>query len=477
VTTATDIPRRALRDPVWYYEEILGVTYIYDKQREILEALTQYDKVAVLGCNGSGKDWTSGRAILWWLGTHYPAKVVVIGPTHRQVSDIVFRESRNGYQQAHYPLGGRFLQQTSRYNIDNESFAIGFATNDAFNILGYHSPATLVIVTEAHNVDQDHIDAIMRLQPKCILMTGNAFALSGAFFDAFNENRENWHTIRIAASDTPNVIEGREVVPGMITQEWVADRAEGWGIDSPEYIASVLAQFPDTLEDTLVARSDIMKAVELKIKPDRDETVILSCDVARYGQDHTVVYRRKGHRCRKILDVQGHDTQQVAGELGRLAEAVGACKEHREGSFAQARVDCARCNMVDVEIIVDETGLGAGVLDRLKEQELRSGNCSVYGFNGGEKADDNERYVNAVTEAWLELAKAIKAGMVDLDNNTNIISQLSSRRYKIQGDRRLALETKDDYKKRVKRSPDDADALAMAYSPLCGAPSFNYFDA
>jgi len=133
--------------------------------------------------------------------------------------------------------------------------------------------------------------------------------------------------------------------------------------------------------------------------------------------------------------------------------------------------------MVDVEIIVDETGLGAGVLDRLKEQELRSGNCSVYGFNGGEKADDNERYVNAVTEAWLELAKAIKAGMVDLDNNTNIISQLSSRRYKIQGDRRLALETKDDYKKRVKRSPDDADALAMAYSPLCGASSFNYFDA
>jgi len=61
VTTATDIPRRALRDPVWYYEEILGVTYIYDKQREILEALTQYDKVAVLGCNGSGKDGRRGE--------------------------------------------------------------------------------------------------------------------------------------------------------------------------------------------------------------------------------------------------------------------------------------------------------------------------------------------------------------------------------------------------------------------------------
>jgi len=53
---------------------------------------------------------------------------------------------------------------------------------------------------------------------------------------------------------------------------------------------------------------------------------------------------------------------------------------------------------------------------------------------------------------------------------------LASRRYSIQGDRRLRLESKDEYKKRTKRSPDDADALAMAYSPLIGSPGFRFFD-
>jgi hypothetical protein len=71
--------------------------------------------------------------------------------------------------------------------------------------------------------------------------------------------------------------------------------------------------------------------------------------------------------------------------------------------------------------------------------------------------------VNAVTEAWLELAQAFKDGVIDIDNNPALIAQLSSRRFLVQGDRRLKLESKDDYKKRTRRSPDDADALAMAY--------------
>jgi len=100
----------------------------------------------------------------------------------------------------------------------------------------------------------------------------------------------------------------------------------------------------------------------------------------------------------------------------------------------------------------------------------------VSGFNGGENADANDRYINAIGEAWLELGKAFKNGMIDIDDNPALIAQLSSRRYKIQGDRRLALETKADYKKRSHRSPDDADALAMAYSPLVGAPALRFFN-
>ena len=447
-----------LQDPDWFFEHILGTQHYYDKQREINRAVRTSTRVAVLGANGTGKDWNAGRIILWWMASHYPAKAIVLGPTHRQVSDIVFNEARSGYLECRYAggLGGRFLAQASSWRFAPNHYALGFATTDEFNIQGFHSPNLLVVVTEAHNMPQSHIDAIKRLNPTCILMTGNPFCSDGEFYDAFNDNSDRWVTVRISAFDTPNVQTGEEVIPGMVTVQDIAAHAIDWGEDSAMYRATVLGEFADSLEDTVVPRSVIAAAIARTLPPNSSDTVTLSCDVARFGADRTVVYRRQGDQCKKVWDVQGHDTQQVAGMLGRLAE------DEDEG--------------FQVEIIIDETGVGGGVVDRLNEEIIRGGDCPIIGFNGGERADNPDRYVNAIAEAWLELARALKDGNVDLDDNPGVVAQLASRRYSIQGDRRLKLETKDEYKKRTKRSPDDADALAMAYSPLCGTPAFRYFD-
>ena len=64
----------------------------------------------------------------------------------------------------------------------------------------------------------------------------------------------------------------------------------------------------------------------------------------------------------------------------------------------------------------------------------------------------------------MELGEAFREGNIDIDDNPSVISQLSSRRFTIQGDRRIKLESKEEYKKRsTGGSPDDADALAMCY--------------
>ena len=453
----TDLVRRARRDPDWYFESVLGVEHYYDKQREINAAVRDHRRVAVMGANGTGKDWDAGRLVLWWLSTHYPAISVTLGPTARQVSDIVFKEARLAYHDSHMPLGGRFFN-TSRWEIDTNHYAVGFATDDEFNIQGYHSPNLFVIITEAHNMNQDQIDAVKRLNPACILMTGNPFCSAGEFYDAFSTNVGGWVTIRISAFDTPNVQQGREVIPGLVTAQDIADKKSDWGEESAMYVASVLGEFPDDLEDTIVARSKILGAVKRDLPPELGDVVTFSCDVARFGSDRTVVYRRHGDQSRKVWDVQGHDTQNIAGNLILLAEAED--------------------DELEVEIIVDETGLGAGVIDRLHEEAdgIRGGSCAIHGFNGGEKADRATRYVNAITEAWLEAARAFRDDLVDCDDNPDLITQLSSRRYSVQGDRRLRLESKDDYKKRTKRSPDDADAFAMAYSPLCGSPTLRIID-
>ena len=66
----------------------------YDKKEDILSAVARSRRVSVVGCNGSGKDWAAARAALWWVHARSPAKVIVTGPTTRQVDDIVWNEIR-----------------------------------------------------------------------------------------------------------------------------------------------------------------------------------------------------------------------------------------------------------------------------------------------------------------------------------------------------------------------------------------------
>jgi len=338
------------------------------------------------------------------------------------------------------PLGGQ-MYRTARWEHDDRHYAVGFSTDNEYNIQGFHSPNLLVIVTEAHNVEQTHIEAVKRLNPARMLLTGNAFASSGEFYDAFHGGSDLYHTIEIAASDTPNVQEGREVIPGMVTAGQVEERKREWGEESALYIASVLGRFPDNLEDAIVPRSFLLEAVERQLEP--DGPALLSCDVARFGADKTVVYRRQGNVCRLVWKSQGRDTQEVAGHLKMMAE------------------DDPDVN----EIIVDDTGVGGGVTDRLNEENVAGGRVRITAFNGGEKAKRSDRYVNAIAEAWLELGQAFRAGTIDIDNNPAMIAQLSARRYTVQGDRRIKLESKEDFKKRsTGGSPDDADALAMCYA-------------
>ena len=155
---------RYVDDPVGFVADVLGEAGMpYSKQVEMLEAVVEHRRVSVVGANGCGKDWAAARAILWWIETRPQSKVVVTGPTQRQVEEIVWQEMREAYAVAEERLGGRML--ASKYRIDEKRFALGFSTNKACNIQGFHSPNLLVVVTEAHAMPQDQIDSIKRLPP------------------------------------------------------------------------------------------------------------------------------------------------------------------------------------------------------------------------------------------------------------------------------------------------------------------------
>ena len=219
-----------IKDPVAFVKGVLGEEP-YDKQEQILRAVGRFRRVSVVGCNGSGKDWAAARAVLWWIRSRSPVKAIVTGPTTRQVDDIVWTEIRAAYSRAADALGGRMFR-TSRYELDDQNFALGFVSNSPYNLQGFHSPNLMVVITEAHAVREADIDAIRRLNPSRLLMTGNPFVAAGTFYDSHHAKRELYQTVQINAFDTPNIVEQRVVIPGMITQEDIDDRKEEWGEDN-----------------------------------------------------------------------------------------------------------------------------------------------------------------------------------------------------------------------------------------------------
>jgi phage terminase large subunit len=427
-TELVQLAQSMAASPTLYLKGALGASP-YSKQIEIAEAARDSRRVSVVGCNGSGKDWLAARLALWWVTAHYPAKVVVTGPTYRQVDDVVFNELRSAYRTAAIPLGGR-LFESPRWELDESTFIVGFSTDRPWNLQGFHSPHLMVIVTEAHAMDEDSINALYRLNPQTIILVGNPFATTGPFYASHHMNRGNWRTFNISAFDTPNLEAGHVVVPGMVTLEDVKDRAMEWGEESPMYKGAVLGEFPGELEDSLLPLWLAQESVAREVQPEGE--VVVSCDVARFGRDQTVMVRKQGDVAEVILKVQGQDLMAIAGWLGRYCED----------------------NKVDT-LVIDDTGLGGGVTDRLREVGI--GDTDLVAFKGGEKARASDRFANRVTESWWLVREWVMDGG-KLPDDDNLIGQLTSRRYVIQSDRRLQLESKN----KMARSPDEADALAMA---------------
>ena len=472
-------------DPVGFVEEVLGQPPPYEKQREILRTVAVKRRVSVVGANGSGKDWAAARTVLWWLSTRPRSIALVTGPTQRQVEQIVWRELRAAHKASQVPLGGRLYG--SQWNIADDRFAIGFSTNKADNLQGFHSPELLVVVTEAHAMPQDQMEALKRLYPARMLLTGNAFSRDGEFFDSHHTKRHIYACITVSVYDTPNFTGEYGGVPGMPTEEDIEERKLEWGEDHPLYQGSILAKFPDMLDDSLLSRTAIEAAVdrwEHACHSERSEaeprnlsgdaspctdacpegcfdsasgsaqhdkggapvtldmTALppstqprLGVDVARFGSDKTALCVRRGWRVEYLRSFTRVDTMRTAGEAVTLV---------RDQDIPA--------------VFVDEGGLGAGVVDRLREL-----GAPVHGVQFGGKARQSGRFANMRAEIFWELRRLFNDGLIAIPRDEELISQLLGLKYDVTSAGQVKMESKSSLRRRGLRSPDKADALALAF--------------
>ena len=435
---------RAYRDdPIGFAHDILGVE-LWDRQQEGVSAIHEHDKVAERSGHGIGKTTQVSCVALWavyslsWL-------VLSTAPTFRQVESVLWREIAKRHMGAKKRLTGTLLNTQLK---TNDALALGLSTNEPERFQGYHdAEGILVIEDESPGVPptiHHAIEGVLSGGGKWYKI-GNPTEPSGHFFDCFRS--PFWHTLHVSSWEHPNVVQGKIIIPGAVTREWCESRREEWGEESPLYQARVLGEFPDEGEDTLIRLSWVERAFNGVVAfgsggavdhPVASDDRTLTCDVARYGQDETVIGLRTGNHYKELCRYNGKDLMQTCGHIVRYK------KEFSPDT-----------------IVVDDDGLGGGVTDRLREQGI-----SVTAFRGGEKPTTGE-FINKRAETWWAMREAFRLGDITIEapDPDGMKYQLTAPKYSYDSKGRIRLESKDDMKKRGVKSPDRADALAMSFAP------------
>ena len=472
--------QRMIRErPVHFAANVLGVTP-WGKQKQILNAIANKRFVAVRSCNGAGKTFTAAVVILWWLMSYDNAIVITTAPSERQVREILWRELRNLYIPVRDIIGGKLTR--TRLEFSPKRYAYGFSTNTEDRFQGFHSDNILVIVDEASGVDEfiyNAISGVTTSRNSKLLLIGNPHGYAGTFYDAFHKDRKQFETIHISAFDLPAfkdqgiteenikdveypdpITDVTDVIPadntvfpaeagtqgninyadsliGLSSPQWALDLFNRQGPQSSVYQTRVLGQFPEEADDTLIPLRDVEAAVKRNSPIPPDTKPVMGVDVARFGNDKTVIIIRHGPKVIYIDELRKSDIVNTTGAV------VTAALKYKVKN-----------------VIVDEIGVGAGVLDNLKADKR----FDAVGLNGSNSPNNTELYLNKRVEVFDGLRQRFADGDISIPNDPELISQLASLTYKYNARGQLQLESKDQIRSVGRQSPDKADAIALAFT-------------
>ncbi len=430
---------RWAHDPVAFISDCLKET-LWSRQQVIARALRDHRRVAVPSCHDAGKSFLASRLVAWWVATRPVGEsfVVTSAPTFAQVRAILWREIRAAHRRGKLP---GVLNRTEWW-INGGLVAFGRkpADDDMTGFQGIHAKHVLVVFDEACGVPQPLWDAAETLIANAeskLFAIGNPDDPTSAFARVCRPG-SGWEVLPIDAMGTPNLT--GETIPAplrdlLISAEWVEEKRRQWGESSALYLAKVRGQFPEVGGDGLLSPALVRAAMNRPWSP--AEPVRVGVDVARFGRDRSVLALRRGG-CLEILEVlEGADTMRVAGSV------VQALRRHA-GSSA----------------IVDEIGLGAGVLDRLREQGL-----PAFGVNVARPPQERERFVNRRAELWWALRERFLEGEIALDPQAkDLAAELTGLRWSVDSRGRIAVESKEAMRRRGEASPDLADAAMLAFA-------------
>jgi hypothetical protein len=403
-------------------------------------------RVAIASGHGIGKSALVAWIILWAMSTLHDTRGVVSANTEGQLRTKTWPElakwhgmSRNKawFTYTATALHCAWPGHDKTWRVD----AITWSEQNTEAIAGLHNKGrrAFALLDEASAIPDpvwDTIEGALTDSDTELLWAvfGNPTRTAGRFRECFAGGR-------FAHRWSPQQIDSRSVAMTNKAQiaAWVKDHGE----DSDFIRVRVRGVFPRAGSLQFIDGQRVDEAVARPLTEDPTAPLIMGVDIARQGEDQTVIRFRRGLDARSIPAVKFRipDLMQVAS---RVMEQVNS---HNPDA-----------------VFIDGTGIGWGVLDRLNQL----GCPNVSGVDFGARADRTDardaaaRYANKRAEMWGFMKEWLKVGSLPDDND--LTADLKAVDYGYDASDAILLERKDDMRRRGLASPDDGDALALTFA-------------
>lgn len=427
-------------------------------QKDALMDLAENPKVAIKSGQGVGKTGMEAVALLWFLTCFPYPRVVATAPTKQQLHDVLWSEVAKWQERS--PLLKSILKWTKTYiymvGHEKRWFATARTATKPENMQGFHEDNMLFIIDEASGVADPIMEAILGTLSggnNKLLMCGNPTKTSGTFYDAFYSSRWMYKCHTVSSEDSPRT--SKDNIKALI------DR---FGYDSNVVRVRVRGLFPKQEDDVFISLQLLEDAIKLELDSEEEagekeltpDRIDIGVDVARFGDDDTVIAQKLDKLIPDLLIRRGQDTMRTVGDIVKMYKEL----MDRFPNYSDY-----------VYVKIDDTGVGGGVSDRLKEvkEEEKLDKLLVVPVNFAKKAPKSKSakfYDDIVTWMWSNVRDMLEDHELKLPDDAVLVGEFSTRKYHFISNGKQRLESKEDLKKRGLHSPDRADAVALACMPV-----------
>jgi len=398
----------------------------------------------IYGGSGSGKSYAIASKIVLKTIQNEGCNVLVVRKVGNTLKHSVFALFKQIIRK--YKLENKFsFRETDKIIIflptGNQIVCKGMEDRERIKSITFpNGILTDIWIEEASEINKDDfVQLNLRLRgvspvQKQIIISFNPVNAESWLKSYFFDNEYDCYILKTTYKDNK-----------FIEQEY-ADELESLRITDPLYWEVYCNGNWGVIDSSncIISLKDLIRAKSTKLTDYEDGEITISCDVARFGDDATVIFFKKGNKVFPPIKID-------KCTLTTVADRIYGVYEDLRSTYADETI----------KINIDSTGLGIGVVDILRKKKFD--NAYVNGIAFSHAPKDKEKYADITSEMMFTVRDILRDEVVELPAIEILITELGGRLYNVDEKGRYKAESKSNYKKRIGKSPDYADALMLLF--------------